>query len=281
MSTGQLSDTRTITSARIGIDHGQSSSVTGGTAVVAGSHSGLSPATGVSTAASISDNSAVSSQSASLRLSGIDRLMANTETIMLSGEDNLASLIEGRNINGASDSVVILAADPVPGPSSLDTSNVDFKSPKRYRPSVTIPSAQSVDDCQSGDKEEEEGQCCPICFDQWTNSGQHRLVSLRCGHLFGQSCIERWLSGQSGKCPQCNKRARRRDIRVLYAKSLKVADTSEKDEAVRQLEKERKSRQEAELQAAQTRLLLQMARDECHRLADEINRHKQQLAHYS
>ena len=115
MSTGQLSDTRTITSARIGIDHGQSSSVTGGTAVVAGSHSGLSPATGVSTAASISDNSAVSSQSASLRLSGIDRLMANTETIMLSGEDNLASLIEGRNINGASDSVVILAADPVPG----------------------------------------------------------------------------------------------------------------------------------------------------------------------
>ena len=35
---------------------------------------------------------------------------------------------------------------------------MDFKSPKRYRPSVTIPSAQSVDDCQSGDKEEEEGQ---------------------------------------------------------------------------------------------------------------------------
>ena len=36
------------------------------------------------------------------------------------------------------------------------------------------------------------------------------------------SCIEKWLKGQGGKCPQCNCKAKRQDIRVLYAKSLKV-----------------------------------------------------------
>lgn len=28
-------------------------------------------------------------------------------------------------------------------------------------------------------------QCCSICFEPWTNSGNHRLASLKCGHLFG------------------------------------------------------------------------------------------------
>ncbi len=41
--------------------------------------------------------------------------------------------------------------------------------------------------------DEEDGQTCPVCFDAWSNSGSHRVVSLKCGHLFGQSCIERWI----------------------------------------------------------------------------------------
>lgn len=36
------------------------------------------------------------------------------------------------------------------------------------------------------------------------------------------SCIEKWLKGSGSKCPQCNKSARRKDIRVLYAKSIRV-----------------------------------------------------------
>ena len=65
-------------------------------------------------------------------------------------------------------------------------------------------------------------QCCPICFERWENSGIHRLASLKCGHLFGQSCIEKWLLGQGGKCPQCNVKASKKDIRLIYAKTLKV-----------------------------------------------------------
>ncbi len=36
------------------------------------------------------------------------------------------------------------------------------------------------------------------------------------------SCIEKWLKGQGGKCPQCQAKASRKDIRVIYAKALRV-----------------------------------------------------------
>lgn len=34
---------------------------------------------------------------------------------------------------------------------------------------------------------------CTICYDGCTISGRHRLVALKCGHLFGKKCIERWV----------------------------------------------------------------------------------------
>lgn len=101
---------------------------------------------------------------------------------------------------------------------------------------------------------EDEGQICSICFEPWGNSGEHRLSSLKCGHLFGFACIERWLKGQKGKCPQCNAKATKKDIRVLYAKSLKVLDTSERDRVLNDLDKEREARRRLELEHAQTKL---------------------------
>ena len=41
--------------------------------------------------------------------------------------------------------------------------------------------------------------------------------------LVNFSCIERWLKGQGGKCPQCNAKAHKRDIRMIYAKALRVS----------------------------------------------------------
>lgn len=38
---------------------------------------------------------------------------------------------------------------------------------------------------------------CTICYDPCMISGRHRLVSLRCGHLFGKKCIERWITVRS------------------------------------------------------------------------------------
>jgi len=76
-------------------------------------------------------------------------------------------------------------------------------------------------------------QACPICMEQWTSSGEHRLCCLRCGHLFGHSCILRWLqhscNSTNRRCPQCNKKASVKHIRMLYAKKLTTIDTSEYD----------------------------------------------------
>ena len=38
--------------------------------------------------------------------------------------------------------------------------------------------------------------------------------------------------GGEGKCPQCNAKARKTDIRTIFAKSIKVVDTSERDRAI-------------------------------------------------
>ncbi|NXA07713.1 RFWD3 ligase, partial [Sapayoa aenigma] len=126
--------------------------------------------------------------------------------------------------------------------------------------------------------DEEEGDTCAICFEQWTNAGDHRLSALRCGHLFGYTCIERWLRGQAGKCPQCNKKAKRSDIVVLYARTLKALDTSEQERMRRSLEKEQMLRRQTELESAQNRLQLQVLMDECSKLRKQVQELKALVA---
>ncbi|XP_014110899.1 PREDICTED: E3 ubiquitin-protein ligase RFWD3 isoform X2 [Pseudopodoces humilis] len=129
--------------------------------------------------------------------------------------------------------------------------------------------------------DEEEGDICAICFEQWTNAGDHRLSALRCGHLFGYTCIERWLKGQAGKCPQCNKKAKRSDIVILYARTLKALDTSEQERMRSSLEKEQKLRRQAELESAQSRLQLQVLTDECSKLRKQVQELKALVAQYN
>ncbi|NXB13902.1 RFWD3 ligase, partial [Rhagologus leucostigma] len=128
--------------------------------------------------------------------------------------------------------------------------------------------------------DEEEGDTCAICFEQWTNAGDHRLSALRCGHLFGYTCIERWLKGQAGKCPQCNKKAKRSDIVILYARTLKALDTSEQERMRSSLEKEQMLRRQAELESAQSRLQLQVLTDECSKLRKQVQELKALVSQY-
>ncbi|XP_055153919.1 E3 ubiquitin-protein ligase RFWD3 isoform X2 [Symphalangus syndactylus] len=133
--------------------------------------------------------------------------------------------------------------------------------PKQPSPQKSEPSA-SMD--------EEEGDTCTICLEQWTNAGDHRLSALRCGHLFGYRCISTWLKGQVRKCPQCNKKARHSDIVVLYARTLRALDTSEQERMKSSLLKEQMLRKQAELESAQCRLQLQVLTDECTRLQRRV-----------
>ena len=55
----------------------------------------------------------------------------------------------------------------------------------------------------------------------------------RCGHIFGQKCIERWLKDCHSKCPQCNAKAKKNDLRIIYAKKLTTLDTTDLEQALK------------------------------------------------
>lgn len=47
-------------------------------------------------------------------------------------------------------------------------------------------------------------------------------VIIVCFFILFCRCIQKWLKGQGGKCPQCNEKAKHKDIRVIYAKTIMV-----------------------------------------------------------
>ncbi len=87
----------------------------------------------------------------------------------------------------------------------------EFKSKlPRYNSNLDLKDATK----ESKTEKEESGgdeEVCSICFEPWTNSGIHRLVCLKCGHLFGEGCIDRWVKSNP-KCPQCNRPSKRTGI---------------------------------------------------------------------
>ncbi|XP_034667144.1 E3 ubiquitin-protein ligase RFWD3-like [Drosophila subobscura] len=60
---------------------------------------------------------------------------------------------------------------------------------------------------------------CSICRSHWTSAGEHRLVSLYCGHLFGKRCIE-----VLHECPKCGLAFAETDMRIIYARNIQPVD---------------------------------------------------------
>lgn len=120
----------------------------------------------------------------------------------------------------------------------------------------------------------EESDTCPICYERWSSSGPHRIVSLRCGHLFGRDCIERWLAGiTTGKstsaprgCPQCNAPAKAADVRVLFVRRIVAVDGDERQQLLSQLEAEKNAAIKAQQQLTKSNLAHQLALAEIDRL---------------
>ncbi|TRY73195.1 hypothetical protein TCAL_00947 [Tigriopus californicus] len=109
-----------------------------------------------------------------------------------------------------------------------------------HEPSTSASKSAKADEEDSaqaqGCEEDDDSENCTICMEPWTNSGEHRIASLKCGHFFGLACIERWLkSVNSHGCPNCNEKAQKRDIRVHFTLRLKAIDTSERDRALKDL----------------------------------------------
>lgn len=91
---------------------------------------------------------------------------------------------------------------------------------------------------------EESSSTCMICMEEWTIGSEHRICCLKCGHLFGRSCVEKWIKekGANAKCPTCNKPVKKPDLRDLWCKSIKATDDTELNQLQQALEQERRLR---------------------------------------
>uniref|UniRef100_A0ACD5WGT4 Uncharacterized protein n=1 Tax=Avena sativa TaxID=4498 RepID=A0ACD5WGT4_AVESA len=66
---------------------------------------------------------------------------------------------------------------------------------------------------------------CPVCMEPWTSEGAHRISCIPCGHVYGRSCLERWLTQRgniTATCPQCGRRFRHKDIINIFAPEVVV-----------------------------------------------------------
>ncbi|CAI5743965.1 unnamed protein product [Peronospora destructor] len=97
---------------------------------------------------------------------------------------------------------------------------------------------------------------CAICCEACTIVGCHRLVALRCGHLFGKKCIERWISERHYTCPNCNAVVHSMDIRPLFTDHVAVVDNSGLVNMTKrcQAEKLKSSELEKEIETLKTHL---------------------------
>lgn len=82
--------------------------------------------------------------------------------------------------------------------SSSESSSDDQAQAQVYVQSVTPSNKRKKTDSANDDEDESkddrttiqnDAEVCPICFEEWTNSGQHRLVATECGHLFGKMFV--------------------------------------------------------------------------------------------
>ena len=108
---------------------------------------------------------------------------------------------------------------------------------------------------------------CNICFEPWSNTGSHRISSLKCGHFFGLSCIEKWLNSTGGNdCPTCNEKATKNHIRHHYVAKLKAIDTGDRDRALEQVESLKKELRTLELDHATLKVTNVLQKEEIEKL---------------
>ncbi|PWA38955.1 E3 ubiquitin-protein ligase RFWD3 [Artemisia annua] len=79
-----------------------------------------------------------------------------------------------------------------------------------------------------------DGLNCAICYEHWTLDGDHHVSCLPCGHIFGLSCINKWiqLRRMQAKCPQCNVRIGPNGVTKLYASPVVLVEEEDQQKKV-------------------------------------------------
>jgi hypothetical protein len=148
-------------------------------------------------------------------------VLTATTRINHTRERNLVAAVATTDTNTDTEIIEINEADDQSNGNSdtdspdIGTDDYDFKQNKITRFN-SITSDSNKDDEKAGKPDEGEGEVsrsnpidqltliqqikvicfkfCPICFEPWTNSGNHRLVCLKCGHLFGERYVLSFIS---------------------------------------------------------------------------------------
>lgn len=166
--------------------------------------------------------------------------------------------------------VIRILREDIPPPASVISEN-ESNNAQNQETTNDEKDCDSKRRSSSDEEREDDGRICPICLDNWTNSGEHRICALKCGHLFGLKCVNRWLASQQRKsCPTCKKRVIRSDIRYIYAKKLIAVDTTELDIMKKQIDN---------LNEEKNRVQIELTRSLCreHLLNDQVKDLKKQI----
>ncbi|TDH67813.1 uncharacterized protein CCR75_004823 [Bremia lactucae] len=110
---------------------------------------------------------------------------------------------------------------------------------------------------------------CSICCEDCTLIGRHRLVALKCGHLFGKKCIERWIK-EKHLCPNCHAFVCRTDIRLLFTDHVTVMDTSHLEAMTLKYQAEKVKNTNLAMEMATLRLELQLKINETNQLYTKL-----------
>ncbi|KAJ1963355.1 hypothetical protein GGI12_002097 [Dipsacomyces acuminosporus] len=138
------------------------------------------------------------------------------------------------------------------------------------------------------DSTSDERNACPICFEKWTISGNHQLTALKCGHLFGKSCIVKTdiqknpINTKTGRrrnriakndvvrCPECNQDGKWSEARRIFARSIVAVDDEKLAETRRQASELQKKQGELENDLAHYQLSFQQMRNEVVKLRNRL-----------
>jgi ABC-type phosphate transport system auxiliary subunit len=84
-------------------------------------------------------------------------------------------------------------------------------------------------------------------------------------------CIEKWIR-TSPKCPQCQSTVKKKDLRRIYCRAINVLDTSERDNAIKERDLEKKARKKIAYEKAELQLAYDILKDQLKRLQSEHDR---------
>ncbi|KAI0244862.1 hypothetical protein L0F63_000742 [Massospora cicadina] len=135
-------------------------------------------------------------------------------------------------------------------------------------------------------REEDEETLCTICTDEWTSSGTHQVAALRCGHVFGKSCLELWHRSKTDKgqrgafasCPNCSAPYKLRDIFPLYVRNIKALDISERECAIRLAKDAQRDRDRAAAELGRVKMLNVMCELQLDQVRKELSEAKRKLS---